>query len=139
MLHTPNDEMISDRSRWVHSLPGGRFGENLIHPIYVLRNLIGELNVRDVCAVKRGYYDWVNYDEPYATFDSGGKFGTIHISFSSPRYTFPFSIRVYGKELIINYDGTNLTLTTQSVLFQGSLPSLQKVPRIRIVKEGLRT
>lgn len=48
MLHTPKDEMISDRTHWVHKLPGGRFGENLIHPIYILRNLMGKLNVRDV-------------------------------------------------------------------------------------------
>jgi len=122
MLHTPNDYMISDRTHWVHSLPGGRFGENLIHPIYILRNLMGKLNVRDVYAPKMGSYDWVNYDELYATFDSDGRFGTVHISFNSPRWTTPLSVRVYGKELIINYDGSNLALTTQGPLLQGYLP-----------------
>ena len=53
MLHTSNDEMISDRGHWVHDLPGGRFGECLIHPICVLTNLIGDLNIRDVYASKR--------------------------------------------------------------------------------------
>jgi len=45
MLHTPPDEMISDRNHWVHSLLG-RFGECLIHPVYLLHNLIGKLNIR---------------------------------------------------------------------------------------------
>jgi predicted dehydrogenase len=122
MLHTPNDEMISDKTHWVHRLPGGRFGENLIHPIYILRNFIGKLNVRDVYTSKRGFYDWVNYDELYATFDSEGKYGTIHISFNSPRTTnAPISVRVYGKQLIINYDGSNLALIVQGPLPQGGI------------------
>jgi predicted dehydrogenase len=122
MLHTPNDEMISDKNHWVHKLPGGRFGENLIHPIYILQNLIGRLNVRDIYTSKRGSYDWVKFDELFATFDSEGKYGTIHISFNSPRATnAPLSIRVYGKQLIINYDGSNLTLITQGSLPQGAI------------------
>jgi len=138
MLHTPNDEMISDRNHWVHSLPGGRFGENLIHPVYLLRNLMGRLNVRDVYVVKRGSYDWVNYDELYATFDSGGKFGSIHISFNSPRWTMPLSVRIYGKELILNFDGTNLTLTIQGTLLQGYLPKI-KLSKTKIVKDSFYT
>jgi predicted dehydrogenase len=122
MLHTPNDEMISDRTHWVHKLPGGRFGENLIHPVYILRNLIGKLNVRDVYVVKRGSYEWVNYDELFAAFNSEEKYGTIHISFNSPRTTVsPMSVRIYGKQLIINYDGSNLALTTQGPLPQGRI------------------
>lgn len=97
MLHTPNDEMISDRNHWVHSLPGGRFGECLVHPVYLLRNLMGRLNVRDVYGVKRGLYDWVDYDELYATFDSSDKFGSVHISFNSPRWTTPLSMKIYGR------------------------------------------
>lgn len=123
MLHTADDEMISDKAHWVHKLPGGRFGENLIHPIYILRNFIGKLNVRDVYASKMGDYEWVNYDELYATFDSeDGKYGTIHISFNSPRTTVaPISIKIYGKQMIINYDGSNLILTTQGPMPHGKI------------------
>lgn len=140
MLHTPNDYMISERTHWVHSLPGGRFGENLIHPIYILRNLIGKLNVRDVYATKRGSYEWVNYDELCATFDSDGRFGTIHISFNSPRWTTPLSVRVYGKELIINHDGSNFALTTQGPLLQGYLPK-QKTSwlKMKLARDNLQS
>jgi len=146
MLHTPDDEMISDRTHWVHKLPGGRFGENLIHPIYVLRNLIGKLNLRDVFVSKRGHYDWVNYDELHATFNSGDKYGTIYISFNSPRTTnAPLSVRVYGKQLIINYDGSNLALINQGPLLQGKMhkvkDNLQHIIQIigAIVNEAIIT
>jgi predicted dehydrogenase len=113
MLHTPQDEMISDKNHWVHLLPGGRFGECLIHPVYLLHNLIGKLSIRDVHAWKRGSYEWVKYDELMVTFDSGEKFGSIYISFNSPRETSFPSMRIYGKNLILNFDGTNSTFTIQ--------------------------
>ena len=113
MLHTPQDEMISDRNHWTHSLSGGRFGEGLIHPMYLLHNLIGKLNIRDVHAWKRGSYEWVKYDELMVMFDSGEKFGSIYISFNSPRETTFPSMRIYGKNLILNFDGTNSTFTIQ--------------------------
>lgn len=136
MLHTPNDEMIADRNHWVHELPGGRFGENIIHPIYVLTNLIGELTIRDVYTAKRGEYDWVSFDEFFSTFDSGDKFGSIHVSFNSPRWTFPMSIKVYGKNLILNFDGSNQTFTVQGRCVDGYLPR-QPLPKFRIFGDAL--
>jgi len=46
-------------------------------------------------------------------FDSGEKFGSIYISFNSPRETSFPSMRIYGKNLILNFDGTNSTFTIQ--------------------------
>jgi len=135
MLHTPNDVMISDIGHWSHSLPGGRFGECLIHPVYVLRNLMGaRMRVRDVYAAKRGSYEWVNYDELHASFDHGGKFGSIYISFNASRWTMPMSIRVHTKDMIVDYDGTNLTCTSQGGLMQGYLPGT-RVPKVRILED----
>jgi predicted dehydrogenase len=113
MLHTPQDDMILDKNHWTHSLPVGRLGECLVHPVYLLQDLIGKLNVRDVYAWKRGTTSWVKYDELMVTFDSGKKFGGIYISFNSPRETSFPTIRVYGRNLILNFDGTNSTLTIQ--------------------------
>lgn len=115
MLHTV-EAVIPDRNHWVHNLPGGMFGECLIHPIYMLRNIVGKLNVRDVYATKRGPYDWVKYDELHVTLDSNGKFCTVHISFNSPRWSYPFHIKVYSKELLLTYDGTNQSLIIQKYL-----------------------
>ena len=145
MLHTPEDEMISDRNHWVHSLPGGRFGENLIHPVYVLRNLLGELTIGDVYVAKRGDYEWVSYDELYVTFHSNNKkFGSIYISFNSPRWSSLFNIAIYSKELIIKYDGTNQTLIMQGPLLPGYLSNLNKVynryhVKLKILKDVAQT
>lgn len=136
MLHTPNDEMISDQNHWVHDLPGGRFGETLIHPVYVLTNLIGELNIRDFYTAKRGDYDWVKHDELFSSFDSGDKFGNIHVSFNSPRWTFPMSLRVYGKESIISFDGSNHTFMVQRECVDGYIPA-QQIPRFRVFRDSV--
>ncbi len=134
MLHTKHDIMISDRSHWVHSLQGGRFGECLIHPVYLLRNMIGRLNVRDIYCVRRGLYDWTPYDELHATLESGGTVGTIHISFNSPRSTTPASIKVHGKKRILIFDGSNLTRFTQGSMSEGSGSA---IGRIRIGSDAL--
>lgn len=112
----PKDEMISNKNHWVHSLTSGRFGECLIHPVYLLQNLLGKLNIRDVYLAKRGGYAWVKYDELYATFSSDEKVGSIYISFNSPRETSFPTMRIYGKNAILNFDGTNSTLTIQSYM-----------------------
>lgn len=135
MLHTPNDEMIFQPDHWVHDLPAGRFGECLIHPVYVLTNLIGNLNIRDVYTSKRGVHD-VKFDELFTTFDSGDKFGSIHISFNSPRWTFPMSIKIYGKDSIIEFDGSNHTFNVQGKCVDGYLPR-QSIPKSRIVKDSI--
>jgi predicted dehydrogenase len=113
MLSTPDDEMLSNGGHWVHSLPGGRFGECLIHPVYLMQNLLVNMKVRDVYAAKRGPYDWIDYDELHVTFDSDDGIGSIYISFNSPRQTSFPSMRIYGNNLTLSFDGTNSTLTIQ--------------------------
>jgi len=139
MLHTPNDKYLSTRDHWVHSLPGGRFGESLIHPVYLIHNLMrGPMNVRDVFSVKRGSYEWVDFDELNVALDNGTVHGSIHISFNSPRWTYAVSLRIYGKEAILHFDGTNLTSTVQGPLMQGWLPGAG-MPRWNLFKDSLST
>jgi len=126
MLHTVSDEMISNRDHWVHRLPAGRFGENLIHPIYVLRHLLGPLTIRDVYAAKRGPYEWIRNDEVHLALASGDKYGRIHLSFNSPRWTAPFSMTVFCKEFILSFDGSNHTIVRQGRLLEGYAPGLRQ-------------
>ena len=84
MLHTRDDYMLADENHWVHSIPGGRFGECAIHPIYILRNFLGPLQLRDVHCTKRGSYPWVRHDELHAAFGNENGFGSMYISFNSP-------------------------------------------------------
>lgn len=41
MLQTKDDQMTSDAKHWCHRLLGGRFGEMLAHPIYLLQSVLG--------------------------------------------------------------------------------------------------
>jgi predicted dehydrogenase len=139
MLHPPNEEYIANKSHWVHELPGGRFGENLIHPIYILQNFMGgNLHVRDVFAVKRGLLDWVNFDELHVALDNGVVYGNINISFNSPRLTTPFSLRIYARRAILNFDGTNMTRIFQGALFP-RYPVSHWVSRPKLVVDSLNS
>ena len=103
LLHEPREPMIADKNHWSHSMPGGRFGECLIHPVYILCDLLGEydLKIENIWTAKRGSYDWVKYDELLVTFTANGKFGSIYISFNSPIITWPPYVQVYTKNDVL--------------------------------------
>jgi len=48
MLHSKDEEIASNKNHWSHKLPGGRFGENLPHPVYLLQAVLGKLEVKSV-------------------------------------------------------------------------------------------
>jgi predicted dehydrogenase len=86
MLHTNQDPMLANEKHWCHRLPGGRFGEVLPHPIYLVGHFLGnDLEVKNVEAYKLGPYPWVRYDELHVLLGSQGKLGRIYVSFNSPR------------------------------------------------------
>jgi predicted dehydrogenase len=109
-LGTGNDPMTSTESHWSHKLLGGRLGEMLPHPIYVVQSLIGdELSVDTIVAEKRGKYPWMRYDELNVSL-RGTKRGSasIHVSFNAPRDA--INIDVYGTRKILRLDLINQTL-----------------------------
>jgi predicted dehydrogenase len=93
MLHTRQDPMLTNEKHWCHSLPGGRFGEMLIHPIYLLRHFLGnDLKIKNVEAYKLSSYPWVRNDELHVLLESRKKLGRIYVSFNSPREAIYISI-----------------------------------------------
>ena len=48
IIHTKDDSMSANPSHWSHSMKAGRFGENLPHPIYMTRAILGEVKVIDI-------------------------------------------------------------------------------------------
>ncbi|MCW4029799.1 MAG: Gfo/Idh/MocA family oxidoreductase [Candidatus Bathyarchaeota archaeon] len=102
----PTDSMAANEQHWSHKLPGGRFGEFLLHPIYILRNFLGdELNPVSVAVSKIGNIPWMKYDELTAILSHKGRFATIYASFNSP---FPgIFINIYGTEGLIRLDVIN--------------------------------
>ena len=105
-----DDPMISNPNHWCHSIPGGRIGECLIHPVYILQHYLGTLEVTWVTVSKRGRYPWVTFDELFAALrSSDGKLGHIYITFNSPRVDFPV-ISIQGSRKHLLYYNSNLVI-----------------------------
>lgn len=111
VLHTNKDSMLSNKDHWCHSLPGGRFGEMLPHPIYVLQAFLGRLKVKEVFAAKIGDYPWVSADELHVILEAHNAFGSIYASFNSPRDA--MYIDVYGSRCSFSIELVNKTLIEQ--------------------------
>lgn len=108
-LHTGKDHMTSDPKHWCHKLLGGRFGENLPHPVYTLQSILGDnLQVKDIFASKRGEYPWMLHDELFVTLQGEKTLGSIYISFNAIRNA--ILIDVYGTKRILKIDLTNQTI-----------------------------
>ena len=105
----PKDEpMTANKDHWSHQLPGGRFSEMLVHPIYLLRSFLGEIKVENVNVSKVGEYPWMKYDELFATFTAGKKLAGTYASFNAPRYS--IFVDLFGRKGIIRLDIINATV-----------------------------
>jgi predicted dehydrogenase len=107
--------MTTDPNHWTHKLLGGRFGEMLPHPVYVLQSFLGDkLHVKKVFVSKRGSIPWLPNDELLVTLESERGFGSLYVSFNGPRMS--RTIDVYGTKKILK-----INLTRQMVLQLGSM------------------
>jgi predicted dehydrogenase len=104
----PSDPMLCSKDHWCHSTPGGRFGEMLAHPIYILQAILGQVRVRSVHALKRDTYPWVKFDELWVELEADKSFGSIYASFNSIRHD--WFINVYGTKGIIKLNLINESL-----------------------------
>ncbi len=100
-----------DRSRipqWIKDLPGGIFQEIAPHPVYLLRAILGELEVITAVAKKMNQNIPYDADELKVLFDSETGPGVMSISVGTqPVQKF---IRVYGTELTLHIDLATSTL-----------------------------
>jgi len=108
VLQTRKDPMLATKTHWCHSLPGGRFGEVLPHPTYILQSLIGHLVVKSVMARKVGSYSWVPYDELHVTLEGEEGFGSIYLSFNAPKYA--IFVDIYGTKGMVRVNLVEQTI-----------------------------
>ena len=106
IVHSPDEVMARDKNHWCHKLPGGRFGENLPHPIYLLQAFLGQLEIKSVITDKIGSRPWMPVDELRVILESEkNRFGTIHISFNAPGHDLTVvHATIYGTAGIIHAD-----------------------------------
>ena len=108
VLHTKDEPMTINRDHWSHQLPGGRFSEMMIHPIYLLRCFLGDVEVANVEVSKIGEYRWMKLDELFATFRAGKKLGGTYASFNASRNS--IYVDIFGREGILKLDIIAATL-----------------------------
>jgi len=107
-LHTTDDHMAADRRHWCHTLPGGRIGEMLPHPAYVLQTFLGDaLTPRITLAGKRGPRDWMRSDELYVALQGSTGMGQVYVSFNAPRPS--ILIDIYCTRKVLRVDLLNQT------------------------------
>jgi predicted dehydrogenase len=108
-VNTKFDFMTSHKEHWSHKSSGGRFGEMLAHPIYLIRHFLGgEITIENIQVAKLGEYPWMKSDELTALFRVGRKVGRAYASFNAPRNSIYVSL--YGKEAIVKLDIINATM-----------------------------
>jgi len=110
-LHPKTEAMVSNPGHWCHSMPGGRLGEVVVHPVYLMYKLIGNFQISELQLAKRGPYPWVRFDELSALVTARNSFGNIYISFNSPKSEFPV-ITVYGTKGQMTFNGFDMSLLT---------------------------
>jgi len=107
-LNTKADWMAINGKHWCHRLEGGRFGEMLAHPIYLIKHFMKDVSLQNISVSKIGEYDWMKSDELIASFRADNKFGTFYASFNSPRQAIYLSL--YGEKAIVQLDLINVTV-----------------------------
>lgn len=127
VLNTQEDPMIANPDHWCHALPGGRLGEMLAHPIYLLQAFLGHTTVESVLAGKRGNYPWVRFDELQAVLAGKRGVGSFHASFNMPREA--IILNIYGTRKTLRIDVIGQTLVELGPLAAG---------RIRKAESNLR-
>ena len=104
----PDDPMFANKNHWCHSLPAGRLGEMLAHPIYIMQAILGQLKVRSVQAMTLGSYPWVRFDELRVSLDANKGSASIYASFNSFRAD--VLIDIYGTQGMLQIDLDSDTL-----------------------------
>jgi len=132
VLHNKDEPMTANKDHWSHKLPGGRFSEMLIHPIYLLRCFLGAVEVENVKVSKVGGYPWLEHDELVATFRAEKKLARIYSSFNAPRYS--VFIDLFGLEGIITLDIVNASIN----VLPRVMPSDRPPKRLSKATDSLR-
>jgi predicted dehydrogenase len=116
MINDPRmDPMTSDPNHWSHKLFGGRLGEMLPHPVYVLQSILGnQLDTKKVFVSKRGSIPWIPHDELHVILESEKGLGSLYVSLNAPR--FAYTCDVFCTKRILKID-----MTRQMLLQQGPM------------------
>lgn len=110
---TENDPMIADPNHWCHSLPAGRYGEGIIHPIYLLNSLMGPMEIDTVRIDKKGKRSWITYDNLLVIFKTSRGFVTLYDTYNSTIEDTYFTLTVTGTKGQLKFDLYDMSITSR--------------------------
>lgn len=96
------DVKFNAKNHWSQNLQGGRFGENIIHPLYLIDDFLGITEVIAVHAKKIGTCEWTKIDELKVLLNTQDSIGAIALSTNAPRTN--NSIEISGTKGIMHID-----------------------------------
>ena len=87
---------------WMHSLPGGIFGEFAPHAVYLEQAFLHNISHVDAIAEKAVNFPWILADELKVLLKSENAMGSIAMSLNSPQVS--LSVDVFGTKRILHCD-----------------------------------
>lgn len=95
---------IADPNHWWQKLPGGVYGDTLPHPLYLMREFIGQIEPVEIYASKIGNYKHLPVDDLQVIFKGEKGLGTIISSCNWPSL---WEVVIYGSKKIAHADLNN--------------------------------
>jgi len=94
-----------NKDHWVYDLPGLLYHDFIVHPLYLLLDIMGEADCKNVSSKYIRTVPYMDSDELIVTLENNEQFGTLHLSNAvSPRYQF---LHIYGTEGTLKIDFLN--------------------------------
>jgi len=95
-----------NKDHWVYELPGLLYHDFIVHPLYLLLDVMGgKAECKNVSSKYIRSVPYMDTDELVVTLENKEQFGTLHLSNAvSPRYQF---LNVYGTEGTLKIDFLN--------------------------------
>ncbi|RLI45002.1 hypothetical protein DRO69_06130 [Candidatus Bathyarchaeota archaeon] len=90
---------VADPTHWYHKLPGGIFGDNLPHPIYLMREFLGDVEPLAVYTSKVGSLEHLPVDEVQILLKGNRGLGTI---ISSCNWSSLWTIDILGTKMNVH-------------------------------------
>lgn len=97
-----NNRMTSDPDFWCHTLPGGRWQEMIAHPIYMVYQFVGPMQLRHVELKNVTHrWPWLPAEEVDIALESELGYVNIKLSPNTEKYNF---LLLYGSKQVLYVD-----------------------------------
>lgn len=110
-MSDPRDEVLLQKDRWEHKLPGGILEESVAHPIYISLVFLNRIDNVAVRAKNFLEHPWAPFDEFRVELEGEKAVSSIVKSYTGNRYA--AEVDLFGSEGALNLDLHSMLLTHQ--------------------------